>query len=136
MGLCYRAATRPADYSFQHVQSPLGSYWRAKSARLDTCYTCLLQYIAGSHSGNICHPPSPILSSAGYPHFLAVLTLVATFLLCTAVTSYLDNCQRLQRYSLSCHVCHESFPRPNIVATNKRLPVQQHPASIFSTNLH
>ncbi|KAF2787281.1 hypothetical protein K505DRAFT_130134 [Melanomma pulvis-pyrius CBS 109.77] len=62
MGLSYRAATKPAGYSFQHVQLLERPYWRASSTRLHIL-RCLLRSAAALNYSiprqRHMSPPSP-----------------------------------------------------------------------------
>lgn len=64
MGLSYRAATKPAGYSFQHVQLLSGPYWRASSTRLHIL-RCLLGCRIKLHS----IPRRRHMSPPPHPHF-------------------------------------------------------------------
>ncbi|KAF1938798.1 hypothetical protein EJ02DRAFT_271459 [Clathrospora elynae] len=77
MGLSYRAATRPADYSSPHVQLPLDPHWWAGRACIHaTLAYCniLLHATVGTYAS-----PIPVRLTASRFLFLAIHTPTASF---------------------------------------------------------
>lgn len=126
--LSYRAATRPADYSFPQALLPLGFYWRARRAWIHATLACciiLLHPTVGTYAS-----PIPVRLTASRFLFLAPHTSTSSFSIEQLSPHYWQLSTTPRKYLLSYNHCHDFVSRPTIVATNERLPVQQHSTAV------